>query len=51
MKWPLKQVRVCSRCDLVRWAPCSRGCVLPDDRDGWELNVQWSEPSLKGEIA
>lgn len=39
---PLKHLRVCERCDLIRYAACSPGCVLPPDycAESWRLNLQ-----------
>nr|WP_165965040.1 hypothetical protein [Mycobacterium eburneum] len=45
---PLKHIRVCQRCDVVRWAPCSVSCAI-DARSQWEPNVQWTAADEKRE--
>jgi hypothetical protein len=39
---PLKHVRICERCAVIRWAPCSITCRVPSDqdRDSWLPNLQ-----------
>jgi len=39
---PIKHLRICERCDRVRFAGCSIACRVPSDTDpsNWLLNVQ-----------
>ena len=29
----LKHVRICTHCGIVRWAPCSIACRVPDENN------------------
>lgn len=39
---PLKHLRVCEHCDLIRFAACSIVCQVPDAEDphSWRPNLQ-----------
>ncbi|CAN5143870.1 hypothetical protein BH11ACT6_BH11ACT6_34580 [soil metagenome] len=39
---PLKHLRVCERCNKIRFAGCSTACGVPNDTDprSWRDNLQ-----------
>lgn len=45
---PLKAVRVCEQCEIIRWAPCCLGCQV--EKQPWVDNLQDGAGTFEAEL-